>query len=209
MTNFKQQRQQMVEVQLKSRDITDQRVLEAMNQIPREKFVPKEIRFSAYADRPLSIGHHQTISQPYVVALMCQLLKLKGTEKILDVGTGSGYQAAVLSRLAKKVITIEVIPDLAKKAKEILGKLNYQNVIVIIGDGRKGSPDHAPFDKIISAAASENIPQAWKNQLKTGGQIVLPMEHGLGQKLVRVTKTNSGFKKESFGGVMFVPLVKK
>lgn len=209
MTSVQKQRQQMVNQQLKSRDITDPHVLQVMSKVPREKFVPKQVRSSAYADHPLSIGHNQTISQPYVVALMCQLLELSGNEKILDIGTGSGYQAAVLSHLAKEVISVEVIPELAERAEKTLNELNYKNVKVIVGDGRKGAPDYAPFDGIKSAAASKDIPKTWKEQLKIGGKIVLPLEHDLGQKLIRVTKTKSGFKKEAFGGVMFVPLIKK
>lgn len=206
---FKKKRRQMVEKQLKNRNITDQRVLEAMAKVPRHKFVPKEVKSSAYADHPLSIGHNQTISQPYVVALMCQLLELTGNEKVLDIGAGSGYQSAVLSHLAKKVIAVEVIPELAESAQKKLEKLGYNNVKVIINDGRKGAADHAPFDGIKSAAASKDIPKAWKKQLKIGGRIVLPLKEILGQKLVRITKTESGFEKEDFGGVMFVPLVKR
>ncbi len=207
--NFKKERQQMVKKQLKSRDITDNQVLNAMAKVPRHLFVPKQLREFAYADHPLSIGHNQTISQPYVVGLMCQLLELKGTEKVLDVGTGSGYQAAVLSHLAKEVISIEVIPDLAESARQRLKNIGYENVKVIVGDGSKGAPNYAPFNAIISAAASEDVPQAWKNQLKIGASIVLPLKHNLGQKLVRLTKRPEGFKEESFGSVMFVPLIEK
>ncbi len=207
--NFSEKRRQMVEEQLKARDINDERVLAAMSKVPRHKFVPNSAKAAAYADHPLSIGHNQTISQPYVVALMCQLLELTGNEKVLDIGTGSGYQAAVLSHLAKKVITIEVIPELAESAQKTLKDLNYTNTKVIIGDGRKGAPDYAPYDGIKSAAASEEIPEAWKEQLNQGGKIVMPIKNKLGQTLVRLTKTSSGFKKESLGGVMFVPLVKK
>jgi protein-L-isoaspartate(D-aspartate) O-methyltransferase len=209
MPNFKQKRYQMVEEQLKARDITNQRILKAMEKVPREKFVPDNLQSSAYADHPLSIGYNQTISQPYVVAKMCQLLELNGDEKILDIGTGSGYQTAVLSYLAKQVISIEVIPDLAKSARETLKSLNYNNVKVVIGDGRNGAPDFAPFNAIKSAAASKDVPRAWKEQLKIGGRIVLPLKNGLHQNLVRLTKTETGFKKENFGGVMFVPLVEK
>lgn len=209
MPNFRKQRQLMVERQLKSRDITDQNVLEAMSKVPREKFVPQGQKGNAYADYALAISHDQTISQPYVVALMCQLLELEGSEKVLDIGTGSGYQAAVLSQLAKEVISIEVIPELAESAKQTLKKLNYNNIKIITGDGRKGAPEYAPFEGIKSAAASLKIPPAWKEQLKLGGHIVLPLKDILYQKLVRLTKTKQGFEKESFGGVAFVPLVKK
>jgi len=140
---------------------------------------------------------------------MCQLLELTGKEKVLDIGTGSGYQAAVLSHLAKEVVSIEVIAELAKSAQKKLNKLDYNNVKVITGNGRKGVPEYAPFDGIIAAAASKTVPQAWKNQLKIGGKIVLPLKNQLGQNLTRVAKTKSGLEKESFGGVMFVPLVEK
>ncbi len=209
MPNFAKQRQLMVEHQLESRDITDQNVLAAMSQVPREKFVPDHQRINAYADHPLPIGHNQTISQPYVVALMCQLLELSGNEKVLDIGTGSGYQAAVLSHLAKEVISIEVIPELAESAEQTLKKLGYNNVTVIIGDGREGAPDYAPFDGITSAAASDQVPRSWKKQLKIGGRIVLPLKDGAFQRLTRLTKTEEGFKKETFGGVAFVPLIEK
>lgn len=208
MPNFKQKRQ-MVEDQLKARDINDKRVLEAMKKVPREKFVPDNLQSSAYADHPLSIGHNQTISQPYVVAKMCQMLDLSGKEKVLDIGTGSGYQAGVLSHLAKEVISIEVIPDLAKSARETLKDLNYNNVKVVISDGRKGAPDFAPFDAIKSAAASKDVPRAWKEQLKIGGRIVYPEGGGWHQNIVKLIKTDKGFSKKTSLGVVFVPLVKK
>lgn len=209
MPNFRKQRQLMVAQQLKSRDITDQKVLKAISKVPREKFVPGHQKANAYTDQPLPIGHHQTISQPYIVALMCQLLKLSGNEKVLDIGTGSGYQAAVLSHLAEQIISIEVIPDLAQSARETLKNLDYDNIKVIVADGRRGAPKYSPFDGIISAAASEEVPSAWKEQLKTGGRIILPIKNGPFQKLVRLTKQKTGFKKETFGGVVFVPLIEK
>ncbi len=208
MPNFKEKRQEMVERQLKARNITDEQVLDAMAEIPRHKFVPPEAQDQAYADHPLSIGHGQTISQPYVVALMCQLLKLTGDEKVLDVGTGSGYQTAVLSHLAEEVIGIELIPELAESAQKTLDELNYSNVKIITGDGRKGAPDYAPFDGIKSAAASKKVPKAWKEQLKIGGRIVYPAGSGWGQNIVRLTKTKKGLSKKTSIGVVFVPLVK-
>lgn len=197
----------MVEEQLRQRGISDERVLAAMGEVPREKFVPVELRDHAYDDCPLPIGFGQTISQPYVVALACQLLELNGREKVLDVGTGSGYAAAVLSRLCQKVISVEVIPELAEEARKALAALDYSNVTVATSDGKAGWPTEAPFAAINSAAASSEIPLAWKGQLADGGRIVLPLSGGLGQELVKVTKRGNIFTAETFGGVVFVPLV--
>lgn len=207
MDKYGRQRQRMVEKQLEDRGIADRRVLAAMAKIPREKFVLAGYRSQAYADHPLLIGAGQTISQPYVVALTCELLELSGSEKVLEVGAGSGYQAAVLSELAKEVFAIEVIPELAKKASANLTKAGIKKVRIVVGDGKKGLPAKAPFEAIVSAAAAGEIPTAWKNQLVEGGRIVTPIKKGFGQKLVRLTKTKGKFKKEDLGGVAFVPLV--
>lgn len=207
MNNFFIQRQQMVEAQLRGRDITDERVLQAFLQVPREKFVDADMKEFAYDDRPLAIGHKQTISQPYIVAKMCQLLELTGNEKVLDVGTGSGYQAAILSILAKEVIAVERIPALAKKAEQRLKNLGLNNVTIIVGDANKGVPDKAPFEAIKCAAATDIIPSAWKEQLKEGGRIVLPLQGRLWQDLIRATKINGELQQESFGPVAFVPLI--
>ncbi len=196
----------MVKHHLQARDITDNWVLSAMREIPREKFVPPEYKSSAYTDHPLPIGKNQTISQPYIVALMCQLLELKGDEKVLDVGAGSGYQTAVLSKLAKKVLAIELLPELARKARQNLQEAGIENAEVIVGDGAEGYKKEAPFDAVKSAAASDKVPKAWKNQLKEGGKIVLPLKTGLTQTLVRVSKQNREFKRENITGVRFVPL---
>jgi protein-L-isoaspartate(D-aspartate) O-methyltransferase len=204
---FKQRREAMVCSQLQARDITNQQVLAAFKKVPREKFIPASLQDQAYSDNPLPISKNQTISQPYVVAKMCQLLQLTGNEKVLDIGTGSGYQAAILSYLCQEVFTIETIESLAEEAKERLNKLGYTNVTVIQGDGRLGLSSEAPFDAIKSAAASSDIPEAWKEQLAIGGRIVLPLKIINGQKIIRVKKTNSGFEQESFGLVRFVPLV--
>jgi protein-L-isoaspartate(D-aspartate) O-methyltransferase len=206
-TSFKKQRETMLVNQLQARDITDQRVLAAFKQVPREKFIDRPLRHQAYIDYPLPIDQAQTISQPYVVAKMCQLAKLTGVETVLDIGTGSGYQAAILSLLAKQVFTIEIIESLAKKAQQRLKKLGYKNVKVIHGDGQLGLKKHAPFDLIKSAAASEKIPEAWKKQLKNGGKIILPLVTKRGQELIRLTKYKNSFKKEKFGLVVFVPLI--
>jgi len=204
---FEQERQLMVKDQLRARDITDARVLKVMGQVPREDFVPSDQQHSAYHDSPLAIGSGQTISQPYIVAKMCQLLNLTGEEKVLDIGTGSGYQAAVLSLLAKEVVSIEIVETLANKAKKTLASLGYDNVEVIIGDGRQGVPDRAPFDRIIAAATATQVPPAWKKQLKPGGIIVLPLKVGWQERLVRLTKKGKKLKQEEFCPVAFVPLV--
>jgi protein-L-isoaspartate(D-aspartate) O-methyltransferase len=204
---FEKQRKLMIETQLLSRGITNPRVIGAMKNVPREKFVLPEMKNRAYDDCALPLAYGQTISQPYIVALMCQLLKLRGREKVLDVGTGSGYQAAVLSLLAKKVVSIERIPQLAKSAAERLRRLGYSNVKVVTGDGSKGVVKEAPFDAIVSAAAVSEIPKAWQKQLKDGGRLVFPLKKRLGQQLTRITKKNNRFFQEDFGSVVFVPLV--
>jgi protein-L-isoaspartate(D-aspartate) O-methyltransferase len=207
---FEQLREKMVQEQLKARDITDERVLDAMASVPREMFMPEDKWDLAYADHPVPIGHGQTISQPYIVALMSQLLDLDGSEVVLDVGTGCGYQAAVLGKLAKKIVSVEIIEDLAESAKDNLSNCGYDNVQVVVGDGRKGYAEQAPYDGIKSAAATREVPQAWKDQLASGGKIVLPLSSGRwGQELVRLTKAGEDFEKESFGAVAFVPLVSK
>lgn len=204
---FEKKREWMVKAQLLNRGIVDQRVIEAMKKVPREEFVLPKVRARAYDDCALPLKFGQTISQPYIVALMCQLLELKGNEKILDVGTGSGYQAAVLSLLAKRVVSIERIPQLAHSARERLKRLGYKNVKVVIGDGSKGVSEEAPFDGIVCAAAVSDLPSAWKKQIKKGGRIVFPLKKRLGQELVRVTKVDNRFLEENFGGVAFVPLI--
>lgn len=206
-TDFTKKRQLMVEEQLKKRDITDEKILNAMAKIPREKFVSQDRQNYVYQDAPVPIGHNQTISQPYVVAKMCQLLRLKSTDKILDVGAGSGYQTALLAKIVQKVIGLEIIPELAEQAKETLKKLGYNNVEIITQDGKLGYQSAAPYDGIVSAAASDEVPQAWKDQLKTGGRIVAPLGHGYSQRITVLTKTEDGWKKDEQSGVVFVPLV--
>ena len=207
LNGFKKQRAAMVIDQLQGRDITDQRILKAFRQVSREKFLDSDLHQFAYTDYALPIDQKQSISQPYIVAKMCQLAKLTGTEKVLDIGTGSGYQAAILSLLVKQVFSIEIIEELAAQAKNKLKKMGYKNVEVIYGDGQLGLEEHAPFDVINSAAVTKNIPEAWKKQIKIGGKIILPLITNRGQELVRITKEKSGFKQESFGLVAFVPLV--
>ena len=200
---------QMLSQHLMQRGITDGRVLNAMTQVPREEFVPDHLVEFSYQDSPLPIGFQQTISQPFVVALMCQLLNLKGHETVLDIGTGSGYQAAILGQLAKKVITVEIIPDLAKKARQTFRQLGYKNINVYTSDGSKGYPKFAPYDAIKSAAATPIIPKYWINQLKDNGCIVMPKANRDSQKLIRLTKQNGQLFEEKWGDVRFVSLVQQ
>lgn len=201
-------KKEMVENQLVRRGITDQRVLAAMLEIPREKFVPAELREFAYNDCPLPIGFGQTISQPYIVAYMCQLLELTGVETVLDIGTGSGYQAAVLGQLARAIISIERINQLGKAAKQLLQELGYSNIRVIISDGNRGYQAVAPYNAIISAATVRRIPKSWKNQLADNGRIIAPVFAKNSQNLILVTRQGNKFLDENFGRVEFVPLIK-
>jgi len=204
---FAQRRRAMVETDLKGRNIRDPRVLEAMAAVPRHLFIPESYRSRAYADRPLPIGAGQTISQPYIVALMTELLELKGGEKVLEVGTGSGYQAAVLSLLAKEVYTIEIIPHLARQAAERLPRLGYKNVFVRTGDGFFGWPQKAPFDAIVVTAAAPEVPEALWHQLREGGRLVMPLgESPEAQKLVRLRKVHGRPQTETLTDVLFVPM---
>ena len=187
--DFKAMREKMVETQIKARGVKDPRVLSALLKVERHRFVPEEYLGSAYSDQPLPIGEGQTISQPYIVALMTELLELKGNEKVLEIGTGSGYQAAVLAELAKEVYTIEIIEPLASTAKDRLLELGYQNVKVKAGDGYLGWPEAAPFDAIIITCAPDHIPEPLVEQLKEGGGMVLP----LGEHKKELKKLLSGY----------------
>lgn len=204
---YASEREQMVETQIVRRGVRDVRVLEAMREVPRHLFVAPEYRYLAYSDGPLPIGHGQTISQPYIVALMSELLQLKGDEKVLEVGTGSGYQAAVLSYLAREVHTIERYANLARYAAVILKELGLDNVHVHTGDGSKGLPEHAPFDAIIVTAAAPNIPRPLLDQLKDGGRLVIPVGGRGGQVLERWVRQGERYDYESIIPVAFVPLV--
>jgi protein-L-isoaspartate(D-aspartate) O-methyltransferase len=197
----------MVERQLRRRGITDERVLSAMGRVERELFVPEGLRSHAYDDGALPIGHEQTISQPFVVATICTLLALEGHERVLDVGTGSGYQAAVLAELAAEVVTIERIADLATQARERLREAGYPNVDIRVGDGSLGVPDRAPFDAIAVAAAAPHVPQALYGQLAEGGRLVLPRGTRRGQDLVLVVRTADGPSERASISCRFVPLV--
>ncbi len=200
-------RQRMVEEQLRQRDITDRRVLEAMAAVPRHEFVPEDLHHLAYADGPLPIGHHQTISQPYIVALMLQLASLRGGETVLEVGTGSGYQAALLGRLAAKVYSVECIPELAMGARQVLERLGIGNVEVVVGDGSRGLQEHAPYQAIVVAAAAPKVPQPLKDQLADGGRLIIPVGGREGQVLERWRRRGDDFVRERITPVAFVPLV--
>ncbi len=201
-------RQQMVEQQLKGRDITDPRVLAAMGKVPRHRFVRPDLAGSAYIDSPLPIEEGQTISQPYIVALMTQLLELSGPERILEVGTGSGYQAAILGELVRQVYTIEIRPALASSAALRLKALGYRNVEVKAGDGYLGWPEVAPFDAIIVTAGATRIPEPLVAQLKEGGRLVIPVGEAFGgQELLQGRKQGGRLVTRVIAPVRFVPLV--
>jgi protein-L-isoaspartate(D-aspartate) O-methyltransferase len=200
-------RERMVEQQLVKRGIRDPRVLEAMRRVPRHRFIPPQDQQLAYADGPLPIGYRQTISQPFIVALMTQLLELEGEEKVLEVGAGSGYQAAVLAHLAKQVYSVERIPELATKAEAILHELGYANVQIEVGDGTQGLPAYAPYDGIIVTAAAPRVPRPLKDQLAEGGRLVLPVGSQMGQMLERWRREGAEYQRETLTPVAFVPLV--
>ncbi|MBU2561582.1 MAG: protein-L-isoaspartate(D-aspartate) O-methyltransferase [Nanoarchaeota archaeon] len=205
--DYDAKRREMVETQLKARDIVDARVLKAMLEVPRHEFLPPELRDVAYGDFPLPISENQTISQPYIVALMTQELELKGQEKVLEIGAGSGYQAAILSRLAKTVYTMERIPALAEHAGSVLRKLCYMNVNVMVGDGTLGLKKHSPYDAIIVTAACFKVPDALKEQLKEGGRLVIPVGDEWGQALIKITKSRGELVERKICDCAFVPLV--
>jgi protein-L-isoaspartate(D-aspartate) O-methyltransferase len=201
------QRARMVDYQLRGRDITDPRVLEVMGRVPRHLFVPQDSSHLAYSDMPLPIGQRQTISQPYIVALMTQCLELKGEETVLEVGTGSGYQAAVLAGLARKVYTLERLAELADRARELLEHLGIDNVEVRHVDGSGGLPEHAPYDAIIVTAAAPRAPQPLLDQLAEGGRLLIPVGGVDGQMLERWRRHSGRVDGERIVPVAFVPLV--
>lgn len=204
---FHQQREQMVETQLKSRDIQNELVLEAMRKVPRHLFMPESMRQYAYIDSPVPIGEDQTISQPYIVGLMTQTVDPKPGDRALEVGTGSGYQAAVLGELVQEVFTIEIIPVLAEGAEKALSESGYDNVEVRQGDGYQGWPERAPFDIILITAAPEEIPQPLIDQLAEGGRLVVPLgAEGTIQTLTLVTKVKGEVKRADITDVRFVPM---
>ena len=210
MDRYKKQRARMVETQIKARSIIDPRVLKAMEIIPRHLFIDEGLIDQAYSDNPLPIGEKQTISQPYIVALMTQALELKGKERILEIGTGSGYQTAILAHLADRVFSIERIAALATRARKILDQLNYYNVAIRVGDGSYGWKEEAPFDAIITTAAAPKIPQYLVEQLVVGGRLVVPVGSRDVQTLYKLTRFEedlSQIKKEDLGGCRFVSLI--
>ena len=194
----------MVRTQIASRGVRDPAVLRAMRTVPRHRFVPSSRGAAAYDDRPLPIGHRQTISQPYIVALMSELAHVKPGDRVLEVGTGSGYQAAVLAEMGVKVFSIEIVEPLAKRAKATLTELGY-DVAVRHGDGYAGWPEHAPFDAVVVTAAPPKIPEPLKQQLAVGGRLVIPVGK-YAQSLIVVTRTENGFEEESVLPVRFVPM---
>jgi len=202
---LERERQAMVEHQIAARGVDDARVLAAMRRVPRHEFVPAESRGAAYEDRPLPIGWDQTISQPYIVALMTAALALQGHERVLEIGTGSGYQAAVLADLVSEVYSIEIVPELATRARATLQRLGYEHVHVRSGDGYRGWPEAAPFDAIVVTASPEHVPEPLVQQLRPGGRMVLPVGTGH-QLLLRLVRTEQGFESDTLAAVRFVPM---
>jgi len=209
LVNYLKAREQMVQEQLVSRGIKDPRVLRAMAKVPRHLFLESELWDQAYEDHPLPIGAHQTISQPYMVALMVDALALKGTERVLEVGTGSGYAAAVLSELCAEVFSVEAVEELASKARTLLSHLGYTNVSVLLGDGTLGWEEHSPYDAVVISAAAPGIPRPLIEQLRIPGYLVFPMGEKELQTLVRVRKDTEGIREEYLGDCHFVKLTGK
>lgn len=200
-------RRRMVERDLRGRDLTDEKVLAAMARIPRHRFVPEQHRSQAYEDRPLPIGFGQTISQPYMVAVMTQLLELKPGEKVLEIGTGSGYQAAVLAEITPHVYSVEIIEQLAERARDVLQDLGYEQVKTTVGDGYFGWEEHAPYDAIIVTCAPDHIPQPLVSQLRDGGRMVIPIgPPGLYQSLWKIERKGDQIVSKNVMGVAFVPM---
>ena len=206
MIDYARARERMVQEQLVSRGINDTRVLGVMTRVPRHLFLESELRDQAYEDHPLPIGANQTISQPYMVALMAEALELKGTERVFEVGTGSGYLAAVLSELCAEVFSVETVEKLASKARNLLTSLGYRNVSVLMGDGTLGWEEHSPYDAVVISAAAPCIPRPLLEQLKTPGYLVFPMGEKELQTLVRIRKDKAGIREEYLGECQFVKL---
>ena len=200
------ERQLMVQEQLMPRGIHDERVLAAMSKVPREEFVPQDVRAESYTDGPLPIGHGQTISQPYIVAFMTEQLRPSAKDRVLEIGTGSGYQAAILTELVGEVYTIEIIEPLAKNAEATLERLGYKNVHVKVGDGYRGWPEHAPFDAVIVTCAPDHVPQPLVDQLKEGGRMIIPVGGFGDQELYLLEKKNGQLEQRAVLPVRFVPM---
>ncbi len=209
MTDYAAEREAMVERQLRRRGISEPDILDAFRAVPREAFISEDYAHLAYGDHPLPIEANQTISQPYIVALMVQAAAIRHGDAVLEVGAGSGYAAAVISRIAARVVAIERQHDLVEVARQRLESLGYSNVLIVEGDGTRGCPDEAPFDAILAAASGSHVPSALIAQLAPNGRIVMPLgEPGLPQELVKVSKQDDGIlKQENLGGVRFVPLI--
>ena len=202
-----QQRAEMVDAQLRRRGIHDERVLRAMEIVPRHEFVPWQLQREAYQDSPVPIGEGQTISQPYIVAHMLEALRLSPQDRVLEVGTGTGYEAAVMSRIVREVYTIERFPSLAEAAKKIFDRLGYTNIHVVIGDGSRGYADAAPYDAIIVAAAAPRVPDALVEQLKDGGRAIVPVGEADLQQLRLISKNDGALQRQTLDACRFVPLV--
>lgn len=200
-------RSQMVKTQIEARGINDPAVLKTFNKVERHRFVLPETISKAYNDSPLPIGEGQTISQPYIVAFMTEVLDLKSTDKVLEIGTGSGYQAAILAEICDSVFTIEIFPKLTKKAQGIFNELGYKNIFCKTGDGYKGWPEHAPFDAIIVTCAPTKIPEPLKNQLAEGGRMIIPVGTNPFQSLVLLEKRNGKIREKEVLAVRFVPMI--
>jgi protein-L-isoaspartate(D-aspartate) O-methyltransferase len=209
ISDFAAQRQRMVEKQLKPRDIKDDRVLAAMAKVPREEFIPADARADAYEDGPLPIGYNQTISQPYIVAFMTEQLRPKPSDRVLEIGSGSGYQAAILAELVADVYTIDIVEPLAKTAEANLQRLGYKNVHIRVGDGYRGWPEEAPFDAIIVTCAPEKVPQPLVDQLKDNGRMVIPVGERFAQQLYLLEKKNGQLKESATLPVRFVPMLRE
>jgi protein-L-isoaspartate(D-aspartate) O-methyltransferase len=207
LMDFQQEREQMVKYQIKSRGISDTRILEAMTKVPRHLFVPEPYTRDAYEDTPLPIGLDQTISQPYIVAFMTEHLRLKATDRVLEIGTGSGYQAAILAEICDSVYTIDIFKSLADRATKILDQLGYKNIMVKHGDGYQGWPEHAPFNAIIVTCAPSRIPQPLKDQLAEEGRMIIPVGGSYVQQLILLVKKNGKIREEAVLPVMFVPMI--
>ncbi len=204
---FKNLRENMVRTQIKARGITDPKVLEAMSKVERHMFIPETHIHQAYGDYPLPIGYGQTISQPYIVAFMTEVLELDKNSRVLEIGTGSGYQAAVLAEICDSVYTIEIVEELGIRAKSVFDKLGYTNIVAKIGDGYEGWNDHSPFDAIIVTCAPSHIPEPLKEQLAEGGRMIIPVGEKYVQELVLLTKQMGKLKQKSVLPVRFVPMV--
>ena len=200
------ERERMVERQIEARGVKDTAVLRAMRQVPRHLFVPVSYAPQAYRDGPLALGHGQMISQPYIVAFMAEALRLRGDDRVLEIGTGSGYQTAVLAQLARDVFSIEIVKPLAEQAAAKLKELGYANVQVRVGDGYQGWPEHAPYDAILVSAAPDHIPQPLLDQLAVGGRMILPLGKKFSQDLMLIRRTHSGYERTPLLPVAFVPM---